>query len=46
MFCTYGFSVTLTVNWVYFPNSINQLIFVMVKYCVFFAVGIEFLNIV
>jgi hypothetical protein len=29
-----------------FLNSINQLIFVMVKCCVFFAVRTEFLNIV
>jgi hypothetical protein len=27
-------------------NSVNQLIFVMVKSCVFFAVWIEFLNII
>jgi hypothetical protein len=33
-------------EWVlaYFRNSINQLIFVMVKSCVFFAVRTEFLN--
>jgi hypothetical protein len=37
---TCGFRIILTVN------SVNQLIFVMVKCCVFFAVRTEFLNIV
>jgi hypothetical protein len=41
-----GFRMILTVNSDYFQNSINQLIFVMVKSCVFFAVRTEFLNII
>jgi hypothetical protein len=36
----------LTVNNDYFLNSVNQLIFVMVKWCIFFAVRTEFLNII
>jgi hypothetical protein len=42
----YGFCTVLTVNRDYFLNSINKLIFVMVKSCVFFAVRTEFLNII
>jgi hypothetical protein len=36
----------LTVNSDYFQNNIYQLMFVMVKSCVFFAVRTELLNIV
>jgi hypothetical protein len=36
----------LGVNSDYFLNSVNQLIFAMVKYGVFFAVRTEFLNII
>jgi hypothetical protein len=36
----------LTVNSDYFQNSIDKLVFVMVKLCVFFEVRTEFLNIV
>jgi hypothetical protein len=35
----------LSINSDYFQNSVNQLIFVMVKCSVFFEVGTEFLNI-
>jgi hypothetical protein len=36
----------LTINSDYFLNSVNQLIFVMVKCGVFFAVRTEFLNVI
>jgi hypothetical protein len=39
-FCIYEFRMILSIN------SINQLIFVMVKCCVFFALRTEFLNII
>jgi MFS superfamily sulfate permease-like transporter len=38
-FCIYGFCMI-------YLNSVNQLIFVMVKSCVFFAVRTEFLDII
>jgi hypothetical protein len=42
----YGFRMVLTVNSDYFFNSINQLIFVMVKYGVLFEVWTEFFKII
>jgi hypothetical protein len=43
----YYFRMILRINSDYLSlNSINQLIFVMVKYSVFFAVRTEFLNII
>jgi hypothetical protein len=45
-FCIDGFRMIFDVNSDYFLNSVNQLIFVMVKCCVFFAVRAEFLNII
>jgi hypothetical protein len=45
-FCIYGFHMILTANSDYFLESVNQLIFVMVKCGVFFAVRTEFLNII
>jgi hypothetical protein len=44
-FCIYEFRMILTVNSDCFENSINQLIFEMVKSCVFFAVWTELLSI-
>jgi hypothetical protein len=40
-FCIYGFRMILSVNRDYYLNSINQLIFVMVKCGIFFAVRTE-----
>jgi hypothetical protein len=40
-----GFRMIFSVNRDYFLNSVNQLIFVMVKCGVLFAVRTEFLNI-
>jgi hypothetical protein len=45
-FCIYGFSYVLAVNRDYILNSINKLIFVMVKCSAFFEVRTEFLNII
>jgi hypothetical protein len=45
--CIYGFCMVLTVKKTIISlNSINQLIFVMVKYGVLFEVRTEFLNII
>jgi hypothetical protein len=45
-FCIYGIHMILTVNRGINLNSINHLIFVMLKCRVFFVVRTEFLNIV
>jgi hypothetical protein len=42
----YGFRINLRIKSYYFPNSINQMIFVMIIDCVFMAVKTEFLNII
>jgi hypothetical protein len=44
--CIYVFRMILRVNSDISLNSISQLIFVMVKCCVFFAVRTDFLNII
>jgi hypothetical protein len=44
-FCIYGFRMIPSETEIISSNSVNQLIFVMVKCCVFFAVRTEFLNI-
>jgi hypothetical protein len=44
--CIYGSYMILTVNNDYFLNLINELIFVIVKCSVSYAVRIEFLNII
>jgi hypothetical protein len=43
-FCNYDFRMILSEKETVSLNSINRLIFVMVKYCVFFEVRTEFLN--
>jgi hypothetical protein len=45
-FCIHGFRTILSVNSDFSLNSVNQLIFVMVKCGVFFAVRTELLNII
>jgi hypothetical protein len=45
-FCIYGFCMIFSVNSDNFLNSINQLIFLMVKYGVLFEVRTESLNII
>jgi hypothetical protein len=45
-FCIYGSCMIPGLNGDYFLNSINQLIFLMVKCCVLFEVRTEFLNII
>jgi hypothetical protein len=42
----YGFYIIFSVNSDCILNSINQLIFVIVKFCVLFEVWTEFLNII
>jgi hypothetical protein len=44
--CIFLFRVSLTVNRDYLPKQNNQLIFVMVKCSVIFAVRTEFFNII
>jgi hypothetical protein len=45
--CICGFLISLKKKQCFFSlKSINQLIFVMVTYCVFFEVRIEFLSII
>jgi hypothetical protein len=39
-------SLTVNINTTISLNSVNQMIFVMVKSCVFFAVRTKFLNII
>jgi hypothetical protein len=46
LFCVYGFHMISVYAGVISLNNINQLIFVMVKCCVFFAVRTELLNII
>jgi hypothetical protein len=46
LFCIYGFRTNVDEKREYFLKNIKQMIFVMAKYCVFFAVRSELSDII